>query len=426
MLHAVSQIRRTLKTTPEVIYFDHGLRPESRTEKEFVRKTAETAGFLFSSYFLNVKDYSESKGYSIEEAARHLRYARLDEHTIGKRTSGEVFTAHSADDQAETMVMRLVTGSGRTGFSGIRSRFKLPGGWTVRRPLLRVTAKAVVDYIEANGIEYVVDRSNLDLCFRRNYIRHRVIPGMLRLNPSLPDTVSREAAVLTSEEQFLDECAVKALSDVKVERKKGNIIVEISRIMSYTTWLRRRLIRKLSPVELDYEKVEAVEKLLSKTGATCRVDLGRDWSARKEYGKLIFERPFRGDAPRFSYTLSEDGCTRINDVRREVCVRRVRAAEVSIPPPDRVEYFDAVILENGPLRARSRRNGDAIRPFGLSGSKKIKDLLIDIKLPLEERNRLIIIEGSAGVIWAAPCRRSGYAPVTDTTREALEISINDI
>jgi len=423
MLAGIAGIQENLSHIPEVIYFDHKLREESAGEREFVRRAASDLGFIFTSFVIDVRTHASRTGCSIEESAREMRYARLREYAEIKNTPGVVFTAHTADDQAETLLMRFISGTGRTGLRGIRESFSLCEGWKVVRPLIGVSRAEVEDYLETEKIRYVVDKSNFDTAFRRNFVRHRLIPEIRRVNPSVTGTLSRQAEIFAEEEEFLEESVRCALKKVGTSEKNGAYFIELSAIMSYNTWLRRRLLRRFSPVELDYRKTGAIDRLLGREGSGSSVDIGNGWRARKEYSFLVFERA--SDPPElFSVELKVPGRTLIKEAGRAVTLRDIPAEEALFPPPGSTEYFDPGNV-SFPLRARSRQPGDRISPWGMEGSKKVKDLLIDLKIPPRERDRMIVIEDTSGVLWAAPHRRSSLAPVMPGSGKALEIRVED-
>ncbi|MFH1414531.1 MAG: tRNA lysidine(34) synthetase TilS [Elusimicrobiota bacterium] len=421
MLHAVSEFIDRFDKKPEVVHFNHGLREESKEEEEFVVRSSAEYGMKCTVFSLDVKGYARENGLSTEEAARKLRYAKLTGYTYNEEARGIVFTAHTATDQLETIVFRLIKGTGLKGLSGIRKQVKLDSSWVVNRPMLGIPVSAVMEYVTENSIEYREDSSNSDITFLRNFIRARITPEMRQLNPSVESNITKQAAFWAAEDEYLDSVVRHTLSGMNIDRNDGRIYIELDKLLRYNEWLQRRLIRALSPVELDFAVTVAVIGLVNSETSGISLDIGAGWKARKEYNILVFEdrvpetRAFEYNiVPGTECVISETGKT----LKTEIIDHRIEPESSK-----NVEIFDAGCLNLDNIRVRSRRDGDRISLLGTEGTKKIKDVCIDLKLPLAERNSLLLVVEGDSVLWAAPHKRSGIALVGKYTKKILRLEL---
>jgi tRNA(Ile)-lysidine synthase len=406
---------------PEVVHFDHMLRRESVRDAKFVEKLGRSYGVPVRVYKIDVSTYAKENKFSLEEAARILRYRKLSEHTAAKGGKGIIFTAHNATDQLETVVMRLVKGAGRRGFSGIRKFMDLPSGWKVVRPLIEASSDDIMEYMKTRKLKFRTDKSNYNVNIPRNFIRHRMLGLLKKINPSIERGISKQVDIWAQEDEYLDTLVRKAVEGISIEKNGANYYIELEKIISYNGWLQRRILKKLVPVELDYDKTDALVKFLYKNGASSAIDLGGGYRARKDYSRLILEK----EAPRlrqFSYEVLPGSEVFISEIGRTV---RASLLEGRVEPDGSKssEVFDADALDLTGLRVKSRENGEKMSLFGMSGTKKIKDLCIDLKLPLEERNRIAVFTEKQRVLWVAPHRRSDTAPVTESTKRVLKLEV---
>jgi tRNA(Ile)-lysidine synthase len=409
LFHLVMEFKDKFNIPPEVIHFNHGLRKESDEEEEFVRKLCDRAGVAVKVFKLKVRDCAKKNGLSVEEAARNLRYEKIEDVTASRTQKGYVFTAHTAGDQAETLILRLIKGTGRSGLQGIRQQRELKSGWILKRPLLGAASAEIMDYIAGKKISFCVDKSNLDLKIPRNFIRHKILKEAKKINPGAELALAKEADILAGEERFLDEEVYKRIEGIGIEHRGDKMYVELNKIISYNEWLKRRIIRKLCPVEPDYNILDSLVDLVHGHGATSHIYIGREWKARKEYDHLIFEKELPGK-PDFEYPVIPGEVLNIKETGATIKTRIIEKVSEFDSATGTV-LFDADKINLIGLTARSKRAGDRIRLFG-GGTKKIKDLCMDLKLSLDERNKMVLVAEDGRILWVAPYRRSDAAVIT--------------
>ncbi len=406
-----------------VAHLDHGFRKAGRREAEWVRRFGEARGWPTEVAAVDVPG-RRRKGESPQEAARRIRYDFLA--AVARRHRAQaIAVAHTADDQAETFLLRLIRGAARRGLASIpplRSLEEADGAGTgaipVIRPLLEVRRKEIVRYLKVRKIRWIEDPSNHKDRYLRNRVRHRLLPLLRRMNPRIVETLCREAETLREEEEVLTEETFRALRYVMLTCEAGRVVLDAAKLGRRLPALRRRLLRwgierarsfDYAPVSngtdapgapgpLSRRHLEAADGILYGRGGR-RVDLPGA-SVRSEYGKWIAEaKGVSGSAPQEGYDLplAVPGETQIPN-RARIIVQRNGATA-----PGRGLRVDPD--KSGlPLRVRSRRPGDRFHPVGMTGTKKLQDLFVDAKIPRSERDRIPIVYSPRGIVWVAGVR----------------------
>lgn len=384
-------------------HVNHGLRgSDADSDEEFSKRFSEELGIGFFSLRADVRAYAKERGMSEEQAGREVRYAYferlMDEHGIGCTA-----TAHHRNDNAETILMNFMRGSGMTGLCGIPYR-----RGRIIRPLLDVSRAEIESYCTENSIDYVTDATNLEELYTRNRIRHRLIPFIEReFNPSFAATVTKNAAVMSRDEDFINGEAMRLYGRYV---KDGTI--EISVLMSLHPAMQLRIVRIMideccGKADVSSAVISSVMRTAAENRTGTMADINGAAAAYVAYGKLrIALRTAAASASGFSYRLSpgdglyipELGCT----VHAEITDGMTGDGEYfSVPGRSGDDAADAVI------EIRSRRSGDRFTPSGMQGSKKLKDFMIDTKIPREERDSVGILTIDGQIAWVMGYRRDG-------------------
>ena len=353
LLWAMYQMKDSLGIRLEAAHFNHKLRgEESERDEAFVKAFCAKHGIPLHLGSARVEP--GEKG--LEAAAREARYSFL----LG--LPGKLATAHTADDNAETMLMHLVRGTGLKGLGGIA-----PVRENIIRPMLTVTRQEVLEFLEQENIPFVSDSSNETDDFFRNRIRHHVMPLLKGENPSLSENLSASALLLRQDEEALDEQAV--LTD-SVEALREMPAAIQSRAL-------RKLLLHFGVKEPEAEHVRLLRKLLYSSNPSAAGKFPGGIRIGREYDRLV---QLEQNTPLCVYTLQNPGETEIPELGiRVVC------GEEGTP-----------VHVKGALKVRGRENGDAIR---LScGSKTLKKLFIDKKIPARRRDRIPVIADEEGIV----------------------------
>jgi tRNA(Ile)-lysidine synthase len=414
LLHLLLSLAPELSLKLHVLHVDHGLRPDSDRDAEFVRRLAARLGVP-----ADVARVTVPREGSVEAAARAERYAALDAHA--RRVGAQrVAVGHTADDQAETVLMRMLAGAGVRGLAGIpavRGR--------IIRPLIEVRRADLVELLEAAGLGWVEDPSNRETRFLRNRIRHELLPLLgASYRPDVVATLDRIARLCRETVDAIERVARRELDGLAVHdddalllphdalaKLPAPLAAEVLRQAAarlggrapLRAWAHRGLARVLAS--------PAPRRAFRLGGVVVEVSSGR---VRLAAG----QRP-----PLPTREVDVPGRLELPEIGRLLQARVVSASDFVIPPrlSPRVG-FDAALLPSR-LTVRARRPGDRFAPFGGVGERRLKSFLIDEKIPRWERGRVPLIEADGRILWVGGLRRSGEAPVTAGTREVLELSL---
>ncbi len=421
LLHLLARLSEHSGFSLHAVYFNHGLRPEAWQEEEFVKEFARTLGIESTVGREDVGSKARLTGKSVEEAARNARYSFYRE-VVDRIKADKIATAHHMDDQAETVLMHLLRGSGLKGLAGMS-----PKRGIIIRPFLVATRKEILSYLEANQLSYRVDASNYDCRYLRNRIRLQLIPFLEKeFNPNIVNSLCQLASLVREEDNLLEDLAGKAWED-GVREEEGRIILALDRLEALPLAIRRRIImtalKKLGGEQgWEMKDVEAILDLAAKHGSDKKVCLGKDIWAQKSYGQIIFRIGRREIRP-FRYLLRIPGKNYIEELGLELVCRLERVEDLK--PGGNGAVFDWEKLKK-PLEVRSRRPGDRFRPLGLGGTKKLQDFLVDKKVPVEKRDRIAILASGDEIYWVIGYRLDERAVVSEQTKQVLVVEIREI
>lgn len=389
-------------------HVNHGLRgAQADADEAFSRSFAARLSIPFFSLRADVQGEAKRRGISEELAGRAVRYEFFDrllrEHDIDR-----VATAHHKNDNAETILMNLMRGSGIGGLTGIPYT-----RGNIIRPMLDVSRAEIEEYCKENDIEYVTDATNLEAVYTRNRVRNILIPMMEKeFNPSLVDTICANARLIANDEAHLRTEAERAYNDIV---KDG--AADAAALASLHTAIALRVIRLMiaeaSGVEdVPHTAAEAVLEI-AKSGRTgARADIIRGMYAVTEYGRIVIRKNDRDNAG-FEYKLKIGEKLYIPELGIHVFAEPCDKFE-----RDGAEYFG--VDKDVDICIRSRREGDRFSPRGMTGTKRLKSFMIDEKIPRAERDRVGILTINGEIAWVIGHRRSsGF----DFDKTGIKISI---
>ena len=391
-------------------HFNHCIRGAEADEDEaFCRGLCEGEGIPFFSVKEDIPAYASENGLSLETAGRLRRYEYLESVREANGLDA-IAVAHHMDDNAESVLMHLLRGSGLAGLTGIQ-----PRRGRVIRPLLGVRRSEIIAFLEENGIPYRTDATNLLAEGTRNRLRLEVIPYLERhINPELVPSLCSAAELISRDEEFLSGLAEKALEEAF--RGEGYDRASLAALPGpvRSRAIRIALARAGAPVDIERVHVEAIERLLvGRTGAELHVPHAL---VRVSYGLVCFEKQ-RAEARYFERELIVPGVTEtpLGSFRTTL----VTGQEGFYKTPD-VGFLDADRLP-GPIVVRPRRNGDRFFPIGAPGRKKLKDHYIDKKVDRRLRDALPVFACGDEAIFIPGIGASETVRVTGETVRMLRI-----
>ena len=392
-------------------HLNHCLRGSASDEdEESCRQLALRYDIPFESRRIAVREYASQNRLNLEDAGRRLRTSFFTE-LRDKWQASAVALAHHADDQVETVLMNLLRGTGSDGLSGMP--YRNSRGFI--RPMLDIYRREIDAYLAERGLNWREDASNLDTAFLRNSIRHELLPLLEQYNPAIRERLTTTSRLIADENKLLEQLAEQSTARV-CSSVGGALRCDIRQFSEEPAPLRRRVFRiileRLTGTLDNFSSrhLAALDQLLYSSRPNATLNLPQGVIASKEYDTLLLQRS-ANVAPITMDELILEGQGEYPLPNGSTLIISIESTppQISKIPPD-INCFD---LSKAPFpwRIRTFRNGDRIIPFGMNGSKKIKDLFIDHKIPLRQRRTIPILFSGHMLLWVCGLQRSDYARV---------------
>jgi tRNA(Ile)-lysidine synthase len=424
LLHVLNELKDELGVTLVGAHVNHCLRgAEADKDEEYAKQTCESLNIDFYSKKVDIHRISAEKNISCEMAGREVRYEFFKELTI-KLNANKIALAHNANDQAETILMRIMRGTGIEGMVGIKPvRDKI-----YVRPILHLSRSEIEKYCEGNNISARIDKSNLENIYARNKVRLELIPYIEEnFNKDIIKTLNRLSDIVKKDNDYLEGISIK-------EYKKHCEICDKRVIINKEAFLEHeaivsRIVRN-ALVDMNgnlnnFEKIH-ISSIISlqkcETGKT--IMLPQNIVAENCYGNIhICINIKAAEANDNQYSLNINEGNFIPSLNKVVKIdvkakMQLKKAEVN----DYIKYFDYDKI-NVPIILRYRKDGDRFMPLGMKGNKKLKDLFMDLKIPKGKRNEIPLICFGDDIGWVVGYRVSEKFKVSKDTKNILQIRI---
>jgi len=429
LLHFLRSIRDRWQLRLIAVSVDHQLRgAESAADLHYVEELCGKWGIDCVASSIDVASYQEAEQLSTEVAARALRYQCFAEQAQ-KYDADYVALGHHAGDQVETMLMTLARSASSSSFSGIPVKRPF-GSSMIIRPLLSVTKDDIEAYLEKYQITPRIDSTNADDTYTRNYFRKHIVPLISQKNKNMPRTMQHLSETLAEDEDFLRSQAKRLVeSIVYFDEKNQMASVSAEAFKQHHPALQRRSFHLILnclynelPVDLTYVHEAYFFSLLNHNQGNTRIDFPARLKLENTYGKIRFYFIAEDDSPKINDRLSHHeleipGETQMSDGSS------IEAVFSNTKPPEQTFTYSCLSGQVAlPLHIRNRKPGDRMSWKGLNGTKKLKDLFIDAKIPLEKRDRWpLIVDNNGVVLWVIGLKK-GQPP--DETEDGCFIHLS--
>jgi tRNA(Ile)-lysidine synthase/bifunctional protein TilS/HprT len=402
LFHLLEGIEEEQRPNIAIAHINHQLRPESDAEERFVKTLAETYNIPFYLYTWKQADHPTN---GVEEAAREIRYAFFKK-VMRKHSIDVLMTGHHQDDQVETILMKLTRGSSLRQLTGIQER-QIFGDGLLIRPLLSFTKETLYDFAHTNALEYVEDQSNQELLYSRNRFRNQIIPLLEEENVQFNRHIEQFSKDLTDLITIAEPVIEQVFADL-VTVESSAISLKVLEFFELEEAMQRALLQRVFEVlyagsEVSYKTdyIEIVRDWLETGAVNTQLDLVGDFSAKKSYNDVVFSEKEEA-------SIIEDEVFSIGEVNE--WVRISPSEEIGLFEYTSDDEIEDMLLIEGtlpmPLTIRHRKPGDRMTYAGLNGHKKIKDIFIDEKVPLENRDAAWVVEDATGrIIWLIGYRK---------------------
>lgn len=425
LLYLLCELKKARKLKLAILHVNHQLRGKaSHQDEAFVKKLAQKFKLPLYSVRAQLKEKLRSRKISLEEAGREARY-QFFEHAAKAKRAQKIAVAHTQDDQAETVLMRLITGTGLQGLQAIRPKRKLNGAYLIR-PLIEIPRSEIQKFVKANHIQFREDTSNRSLRFLRNRIRLKLIPFIERgFNPQVKKALARLPHLLDVDLSFLDESARIYYQRLADQRNPGEVKFAKKSFLKLKPSIQYRLVNcaltALGGSELDFDHWNTfLETLHSKRHIRLQMPKGLLASISSDSIRMI---KLKKTGASFSYPLSLGKTIFIPEIAAALSCRLLKKKYRVIRKANKnFEIFDAEKL-SFPLTVRNRKPGDRFQPLGRSEAFKLKKFLINKHIPNARRDRLPLVLSGDTIAWVGAVQMSDAFKVDQKTKRFVKIAL---
>ncbi|MCY3551614.1 MAG: tRNA lysidine(34) synthetase TilS [Candidatus Poribacteria bacterium] len=427
LLYGLHALRTQLNCQLHVAHLNHCLRSDADADADFVQQHATNLELPCTIGRADVPLLMKQWKLSVEASARRARYQFYEDICTQIRAT-KVALGHHRDDTAETVLMNLIRGSGTTGLKGIAPVRDVK----FIRPLADFTRQQIEAFLTSMGLVQRQDSTNTDTRYLRNRIRHELIPLLERdYNPNIKTGLSRTADVLGTESEYLDTvareafevCRIQDSTEIETSIKSGSVVLDSAKLRQYHIAVQRRVLRRSFAEmsgytgDLYFTHCEAMLSIVEGESPNTVLALPNGLRFRRVYQYLIFEAnagsrsPVPAEMENFAYPLAVPGKVSITPLKAEITVElgNIQSREAPTLPDGKFEavfdyeklkeMFANPSLDTLPLTVRNRRQGDRFRPYGMQGTKKLKDFLMDAKVPRYERDSVPLLVCGDEMLW---------------------------
>lgn len=423
---ALLDLRERLSFRVVAAHLNHQIRgDESDRDQEFVRSMCARLGIELIIERADGLDASTSTA-NLEERARDARREFLLR--IAERVQADfVALGHHHDDQAETVLMRLMRGAGAAGMAAMAEC----GPAKIIRPMLSLSRAEIRRYLDARAIQFVEDSSNSSRDILRNRIRAELLPMLERdYAPGLGHRLVEVADEMRTLDDLVTAIAVHELDAMRISAGA----LEVSGFGALNRAVQAVAIRLFlceqigSLRRISRAHVEAIRALIIQGGPSDSIDLPGGWRAEREYNflRLMNVREHKAENAAFSVAIAADGITVVEAAGFMFEASTIAAADAPMPDSLSVAMFDAAKIADAGLVARNFVQGDRIHPIGMRGTRKVHDLFVDRKLPKASRGRFPVIMVGDTIAWLPGLVRGDCALVSKATETALRVKASEI
>lgn len=424
LLHYLQGQKEKQELSIIVAHVDHMFRgEESFQDAMFVKEYCEELFIPFVMDQINVPELMKQTGKSAEVAGRQARYDFFAK-VMKEHDYPYLALAHHGDDQIETVLMRFTRGSTGKARAGIPFQRPFQNGM-IFRPFLVLTKREIVEYCEENRLVPRIDPSNMEEIYSRNRFRKAVLPFLKAENQQVHEHFQRFSEDMQSDEAYLQELTVQRMNTVMTTRNDQQITIDINLLLEMPIPLQRRGIQlilnylyKERPSSLSAVHIDQVFSLINRQHPSGTLDFPDGLKVTRSYQDCHFQ--FNVDKPlSFHFELIEPGTIEIPGEG----ILKMEYVESSFVHPNQYTAIFARDLVSLPLFIRSRKNGDRMTLKGMSGTKKVKDIFIDHKIPLHERDTWPVITDQHGrILWLPGLKKSAIEGIDNKAGSYIQLT----
>jgi len=422
LFHNLRTLKESLSFNLYASHINHMYRgKDAQQDEDFVRNLCSEYGIKLFVKRKNATEYAQELKVTEEEAGRILRYNFFREN-LKEVGGGKIAIAHNLNDQAETVLQRIIRGSGIDGLSAM-SFIKED----LIRPMLNVPRTEIEKYLKENNYESCLDITNTQAIYGRNKIRLNLIPYLEKsFNPNIQNSLYRMSETMERDKKIIEKYVELKFKEALLERDENKVILDLKKLKQMDDGESGRIIRlsieqlKGNTVNVEMKHIDYAIDFI-KTGKTGKkINLSEGFTIEISYDNFIVNKIIE-KIPKFKYDIVLGTPVNISEVRKILNCKVMDISEVDIRDKNSISLdYDLI---KGNLIVRNRIIGDSIIPCGNTGSKKIKDIFIDMKVPAEERDSKLIIADDDNILWLEGFRIHNNYKVSSSTIKILNFTL---
>ncbi|HOW22512.1 MAG TPA: tRNA lysidine(34) synthetase TilS [Sedimentibacter sp.] len=424
LFHNLRKLKDIISFNLYASHINHMYRgKDAMHDEEFVRDLCQKYGVRLFVKRKNAAEYARELKVTEEEAGRVLRYGFFNEN-LSQIGGGKIALAHNLNDQAETVLQRLIRGTGIDGLSAMSFQ-----KGNLIRPMLNVSRDEIMAYLHENNYQYCIDITNSQDIYGRNKIRLNLIPYLEKnFSPNIQATLSRMAEAMERDKKIIEKYIDIKFKELLKDRSGSKLVLDLNLLRALDVGERGRIIRrgieelKGNTVNVEMKHIDNAISLMDAGKTGKKIDLTGGFTIEISYDNFIINKRL-DKVPEFEYNIALNEITHIKEVNKTLLARVFEAGtETWEDIEDKDSFCVDFDLVKGSLTVRNRRPGDSITPCGMEGSKKVKDVFIDLKIPKEERDSRLIVADDENIIWLEGYRINDKYKINESTKKILKIS----
>lgn len=416
VLHFFNKYKNKFKIELSAVHINHLLRgQESDRDEMFCEAVCKELVIPFYSYRKNVKALAKRKNLSIELAAREVRYSAFQK-LAKENKSDKIVTAHTANDNIETVFLNLIKGAGLNGIAGIPVK-----RGNIIRPILCLTKTEILNYLESNQFEYRIDQSNLSNEFERNFLRNEIIPLISKLNPSLDKAILNTSVNLQGliNELNLDKDETD-LRFIRNEFVKIPITYFAKKNKKISLHLLKNVLDQNFGVKFQSTDIKKITSLIDNQAGKSE-ELSASLVALRSRNEILIKQ--KTEKPKLISKEIKAG-EKVKIGNKTLSIEKINPVNIKIIIDSNIEFISADNLQSV-FQIRNWKDGDKFNPIGMKGTKKVSDYLNDIKMDsFEKKNQLVLLNNNK-IVWIIGKRLDDNFKITSTTKKALKLIISN-
>lgn len=416
-LHFFNKFSKKYNIEIAAIHVNHNLRgKESENDEIFCRKICKELRVKLYNSSVNVSSFAKKNKKSIEEAARILRYREFTK-VVKVSNSDLVVTAHNNDDNTETVLLNIVSGAGLNGISGIPLKRE-----NIVRPFICISKDDIIKYLLESKLKFVEDSSNKNLNFKRNFFRYKIIPELKKnVNPSIDDVILNSSDVFKNQGKIIEYFISQIIESSLIKNKDG-LFLSISEIKKYPEEVLGEVFKTILisnfGMEFSYNHYEKLRNLLvSQVGSW--VELGNKIIAYRERGKILFLKENNRIKSQSEVEIGQK--IKFDKIKLEIKI--IRRLPKNFKKGGNIEFIAADNIKNN-LVLRPWKIGDRIQLLGMKGTKKVSDVLTDLKIPSYERKSKLVLLNKNEIVWIVGLRISEKYKINSKTKNIIKLCLS--